>query len=256
MCLKQIKAESLAVNVFYSRDSLGMAAAQAVSERINSILCEKPDVNIVFASAPSQNEFLAALLEDVSIPWNRVKAFHLDEYIGLSGDAPQGFGNFIREKLWGRVPLKASNYMDGNAADLNKECQRYADLLRANPIDIVCFGIGENGHLAFNDPSVADFLDQAIVKVVKLDAECRQQQVHDGCFRRLEDVPTHAMTMTIPAIMAGRWLYGMVPGRTKAEALQRTVAEPVGINCPATILRSHPNAVIYADTDSAGLLTT
>lgn len=255
MCLvRKIKAESLVVNVFDSRDSLGKAAAQAVIERIHSILREKPDVNIVFASAPSQNEFLDALLEDTSIPWNRVKAFHLDEYIGLPGDAPQGFGNFIRAKLWGRVPLGAANYIDGNAADLNKECQRYTDLLQTNPIDIVCLGIGENGHLAFNDPPVADFLDPAILKVVKLDAECRQQQVHDGCFRRLEEVPTHALTMTMPAILAGRYLYGMVPGKSKAMALLHTVKEPASTRCPATALKNHPNAVIFADTDSAGLL--
>lgn len=255
MCLRQIRAESLVLKVFDSRDSLGKAAAQAVIERIHSILCEKQDVNIVFASAPSQNEFLAALLEDPSIPWNRVKAFHLDEYIGLPGDAPQGFGNFIRAKLWGRVPLKAAYYIDGNTADLDKECQRYAHLLQTNPIDIVCFGIGENGHLAFNDPPVADFADPAAVKIVRLDEVCRQQQVNDGCFGKFEDVPTHALTMTMPAILAGRYLYGMVPGKTKAMALLSTVTEPAIVRCPATALKGHPNAIIYADKDSAELLT-
>lgn len=252
--VRQMKAESLVLNVFESRLDLGNAAARAVSERIRAVLLEKEDVNIVFASAPSQNEFLAVLLQDSSIPWGRVNAFHLDEYIGLPGDAPQGFGNFIRARLWGRVKLKSANYIDGLAADLNKECLRYAALLREHPIDIVCFGIGENGHLAFNDPPVADFADPAAVKVVRLDEACRQQQVHDGCFGRLEEVPTHAITMTIPAILAGRYLYGMVPGKAKAEALLRTITEPSGALCPATVLRNHPHIAVYADADSAGLL--
>lgn len=246
-----IKKDMLTLSVFDSRASLGSEAAREVAARICTVLEQKPDINIVFASAPSQNEFLAALLADSTIPWDRINAFHMDEYIGLAAGAPQGFGNFIRDRLWGRVKLKSANYIDGNAVDLHSECVRYEHLLKENPIGIVCFGIGENGHLAFNDPQVASFTDPFMVKIVKLDAECRQQQVNDGCFRELRDVPTHAITVTIPAIMSGGFLFGMVPGSTKAKAILQTMNGPIDTGCPATILRNHPNAVIYADRESA-----
>lgn len=252
--LRTVTKDSLTLFVYDSRENLGNEAARSVASRICSVLDEKPDVNIVFASAPSQNEFLSAMIADTSIPWSRINAFHMDEYIGLRGDAPQGFGNFIREKLWGQVPLQSANYIDGNAADLHAECSRYERLLREHPIDIVCFGIGENGHLAFNDPAVANFEDPFMVKVVKLDARCRQQQVNDGCFPELKDVPTHAITMTIPAILLGKFLYGMVPGQTKAKAVLQTMTGPIVRDCPSTILRNHSHAALYVNTDSASLL--
>lgn len=249
--ISQFKVDSLLINVHDSRASLGEGAAQAVSGRIHNILAEKPTVNIIFASAPSQNEFLAALLADETIRWGCVNAFHMDEYIGLPGDAPQGFGNFIRERLWGRVNLKSANYIDGNATDLRAECLRYSQLLRSHPIDIVCFGIGENGHLAFNDPPVADFADKDTVKAVELETRCRRQQVNDGCFPKLEDVPAQALTLTVPALMSGRFLYGMVPGKTKTNAVFHTLCDDIGEHCPATILRRHPNAILFVDSDSA-----
>lgn len=249
--LKQFEAGLLQVAVYETRAELGVAAARAVVDRVNAVLREKAEVNMVFASAPSQNEFLAGLLASADMPWDRVNAFHMDEYIGLAADAPQGFGNFIRDRLWGRVPLRSANYIDGNAASLAEECHRYAALLAQHPIDFVCFGIGENGHLAFNDPDVADFNDPQPVKVVELDMMCRRQQVNDGCFRSLEEVPTHALTLTIPALAAGRYLYGMVPGKTKADAIHGTIHSSIDERCPATILRTHRSAWLFADRDSA-----
>lgn len=254
MYIRQLMADSLTVSVYDSRENLGKEAAQSVGEKIHSLLGEQPSINIVFASAPSQNEFLSALLEDHAIIWNRINAFHMDEYIGLSQYATQGFGNFIRNRLWEKVPLMSANYINGNATDLHKECLRYAELLQRNPIDIVCFGIGENGHLAFNDPPNANFKDPESVKVVDLDARCRQQQVNDGCFQKLEGVPGSALTLTIPALFSGRFLYGMVPGKSKANAVFHTLCDDIGEHCPATVLRRHPNARLFIDADSAGQL--
>jgi glucosamine-6-phosphate deaminase len=175
----------------------------------------------------------------------------MDEYIGLAPEAPQGFGNFLRERLFEKAGFLAVHYIDGGATDLKKECERYAGLLLNNPPDIVCMGIGENGHIAFNDPPVADFNDRYVVKVVELDLPCRQQQVNDGCFLRLDLVPTHALTLTVPALMAGRFIYCIVPGPLKAEAVYNTLYQEIGEKCPASVLRRHPHAELFLDVDSA-----
>jgi glucosamine-6-phosphate deaminase len=209
---------------------------------------------MVFASAPSQDEFLATLSCRTDIAWDRVVAFHMDEYIGLPADAPQSFGRFLRERLFDKAQPGEVHFIDGQASDPEAECHRYTGLLQAHPVDIVCAGIGENGHLAFNDPHVADFSDPLLVKVVELDKVSRTQQVHDGCFPDLESVPTHALTMTMPALTAARSVFAMVPGPTKAQAIRDTLEGLIGPHCPATILREHPDAVLFIDQDSASLL--
>lgn len=253
--IRILKNDRLNIRIFETRQELGREAAVMFRDEALNALKTKDELNVVFASAPSQNEFLASLLEIADFPWNRLNAFHLDEYVGLPADAPQGFGNYIRDRLWGRIPLKSVNYMNGLAMDLHAECHRYGDLLCRHPIDLLCFGIGENGHLAFNDPPVADFKDPEIVKCIVLETACRQQQVNDGCFRTLQDVPVLALTLTIPAIMGAKVLLGMVPGPTKAEAVRRTLSAGIGSAVPSTILRSHPNATILLDSDSAELLS-
>ena len=209
---------------------------------------------MIFAAAPSQNEVLAALAYDKEIPWERVHAFHMDEYIGLSADAPQGFGNFLRAHIFGIAPFASVNYIDISATDANAECARYAALLAEAPIDIVVMGIGENGHIAFNDPPVADFEDPRAVKPVALDEVCRQQQVNDGCFATLADVPKTAITLTVPTLLAGGALFCVVPAKTKACAVKNTLLGEIGEWCPATALRRHENAVLYLDGDSSALL--
>ena len=209
---------------------------------------------MIFAASPSQNEVLAALANDPQIPWNRVNAYHMDEYIGLSPDAPQGFGNFLREHMFGLAPFASVNYIDSAATDPQAECDRYSTLLQENPVDIVVMGIGENGHIAFNDPPVADFNDPHLVKIVALDPVCRQQQVNDGCFEALEQVPTHALTLTVPTLMAAKYHFCIVPAPTKAKAVKATVRGPIREVCPATCLRNRSNAVLYLDPDSAALL--
>ena len=235
--------------IFPDRLLLGTAAAQAVAETVQGILKNQSEVNMVFAAAPSQEEFLASLVQQ-PLDWKWINAFHMDEYVGSSE-----FATFLRERLFGRVPFRSVHYLDGTAPDLPEECRRYAGLLETFPTDIVCLGIGENNHLAFNDPPVADFKDPADVKVVALDAACRRQQVNDGCFASIRDVPTHALTLTIPALFRGRHLFCMVPGERKAKAVYQTINARVSTRYPSTILRRHPAVQMFLDRDSAKLLT-
>ncbi|WP_258140456.1 glucosamine-6-phosphate deaminase [Mucilaginibacter phenanthrenivorans] len=233
---------------------MGEAAAEIVLQKIADLLSKQHYVNIIFAAAPSQNEFLAALVKNELIDWERVNAFHMDEYIGLPEGDSRTFASFLKQKIFIKLPFHNVNYINGNAPDLEMECERYAGLLKQYPVDIVCMGIGENGHIAFNDPHVADFNDPLRVKIVNLDTACRQQQVNDKCFDVLSAVPTHAITLTIPALMAAKYIYCMVPGEKKAQAVYDTLNAAINEECPATILRNHENALLYLDEDSAGKL--
>ena len=183
--MKEFNKDLLKVRIFETRKEMGNAAAADIKAQILALLQTKETINMIFAAAPSQNEVLYALASDKEIPWSRVNAFHMDEYIGLPADAPQGFGNFLKEHIFGCAPFKTVNYIDSTANDPDAECRRYSELLKQNPTDIVVMGIGENGHIAFNDPPVADFNDKKLVKPVELDEVCRNQQVHDGCFKAL-----------------------------------------------------------------------
>ncbi len=251
---KEFDADKLKVKVFDSRDGMGKTAAGDAAARIVDLLKIKQEINIIFAAAPSQNEFLDFLVKHDEIQWNRINAFHMDEYIGLAKDAPQGFGNFLRDRIFGKLPFKSVNYLRGDAEDVKAECARYAELLEQYPPDVVCLGIGENGHIAFNDPHVAFFNDKETVKIVELDEKCRQQQVNDECFSKMDHVPTHAVTLTIPALISGKYIYCIVPGKTKAEAVNGTVKDEISEQCPATILRKHDHAVLYIDADSAKIV--
>ena len=252
--MKTFKQDLLTVNVYESRDAMGKAAAADIKAKILSLLEHKESIRMIFAAAPSQNEVLASLAHDKEIPWERVDAFHMDEYIGLSPDAPQGFGNFLKEHIFGLAPFRSVSYIDISATDAKKECARYASLLGEAPIDIVVMGIGENGHIAFNDPPVADFKDKKAVKPVMLDEICRRQQVNDGCFASLSEVPKTAITLTVPTLFAGKSLFCIVPAKTKANAVKETLTGKIDEHCPATVLRCHPNAVLYLDEKSSSLL--
>ena len=233
---------------------MGASAAADIKAKILALLQTKEMINMIFAAAPSQNEVLASLALDREIPWERVNAFHMDEYIGLSADAPQGFGNFLKEHIFGLAPFKSVNYIDISAKDPEKECERYAAILAEYPTDIVVMGIGENGHIAFNDPPVADFADPKAVKPVLLDEICRNQQVNDGCFATIDDVPKYAITLTVPTLFAGDYLFCIVPAATKANAVKATLCGEIGEACPATVLRRHQNAILYLDGDSSALV--
>jgi len=252
--LSSFTIDQLNCEVYDSRSSMGAEAAEQVAAKIRELQSRRDEVNIIFAAAPSQNEFLAGLLGADGIDWGGINAFHMDEYIGLTPGAPQGFGEFLRERLFSRAAFKSVSYIDGNAADIGAECGRYARLLGAYPPDIVCMGVGENGHIAFNDPHAALFNDPEAVKVVELDEKCRMQQVNDGCFDSIENVPTHAVTLTIPALMRGKAIFCVVPARSKAWAVRDTLRGEISGRCPASVLRTHADARLYLDQDSAGLL--
>lgn len=252
--MKAFQKDKLKVEIYDTRAEMGNAAARDIKAKIAQLLAEKGEINMIFAAAPSQNEVLAALADDGQIEWNRVNAYHMDEYIGLSADAPQGFGNFLKAHIFGRAPFKSVHYIDCTASDPEKEAARYEKLLGDNPPDVVVMGIGENGHIAFNDPPVADFKDARGAKVVKLDEVCRNQQVHDGCFARLEEVPKYAITLTVPTLVSAPWLFCIVPAKTKANAVKECLTGEIGEHCPASILRLQENAVLYLDKDSASLL--
>ncbi|GGD95725.1 glucosamine-6-phosphate deaminase [Paenibacillus nasutitermitis] len=244
-------ADLLKVEVYENRKHMGISAAEAVSAKMKELLASQKEIRMIFAAAPSQNEFLEKLRSVEGLDWSRVTAFHMDEYIGLPPGAPERFSAFLCKGLFDEVHPGTVQLIDSTSS-AEEESQRYARLLQQHPIDIVCLGIGENGHIAFNDPPVADFNDPVWVKSVELDEICRQQQVNDGCFPDLPSVPTHAITLTIPALFSGTHLFCMVPGVTKAAAVSATLNGPITTQCPSSILRRHPDCTLYTDNDSYG----
>jgi glucosamine-6-phosphate deaminase len=255
--IAEFTVDKLRVLVFRDRAELGRAAARAVAAAIQARQRAAGRANVVFAAAPSQNEFLAGLVADSALDWSKVHAFHMDEYLGLAADHPASFRRYLREHLFGLVGLTDDrlHLIPGEQADRPlRTCLAYEDLLRAEPPDVVCAGIGENGHLAFNDPPVADFLDPVLIKVVRLDHACREQQVHDGCFGSIDEVPTHAYTLTIPALLGAPVVSVVVPGARKADAVLAALKGPVSESCPASALRNHAGARLYLDRESARLV--
>lgn len=250
-----MKVDKLSVNIYDTRAEMGAAAAKDIKNKFCELLAIKPQINVIFAAAPSQNEVLASLVADKDIDWSRINAYHMDEYIGLDADAPQGFGNFLRAHIFDQVPFASVNLIDVTAKDADVEAARYGAMLDRNLADVVVMGIGENGHIAFNDPPVADFADPKTVKAVALDEICRNQQVNDGCFASIEQVPTHALTVTVPTLARAPYLFCIVPAPSKAWAVKETLTGSIDEHCPASILRTHKSAVLYLDRDSAALLT-
>ena len=249
---KQFKVEKLDIHVFDTRLEMGQAAALDAATKINRFIAEKGEATVIFAAAPSQNEMLAALKE-ADVDWTKVRALHMDEYIGLPEDHPAGFGNFLRRAIFDHLPFKEIHYLYDNQVEPEEVCRRYSALIRQYPPDLVLLGVGENGHLAFNDPAVADFNDPLRVKIVELDDVCRTQQVNDGCFATFDDVPERAITITMSTIMHVRETVCVVPGKLKAMAINAMLNGEITTDCPASILRQHNNSVLYLDMDSASL---
>lgn len=253
-----LRADRLAVEIHPDRAALGRAAGQAVATHLRALLAKQGGARVIFACAPSQDDFLAALIAasrsaELGFDWSRVTAFHMDDYVGFAADHPQSFRRYLRAHLLDHVAVGAFHPLPAERPPA-VACAAYAALLAAAPIDLICLGIGENGHLAFNDPPVADFDDPALVKVVALDEACRRQQVNDGCFPTLTDVPTHALTLTLPVFREARRLSVHVPGPRKAAAVRATLRDPRSTACPATLLRDHPDATLYVDEAAAAEL--
>lgn len=237
------------VHIAETRAAMGSEAAREIGSEIRACLRKQLGVRTIFAAAPSQREMLAALCAEKDIEWPRVTAFHMDEYLGLPPHAPQRFGTWLRHAIFDRLPFAAVHLIDPGD-DPEQTAADYAAKLKQAPIDIVCCGIGVNGHLAFNDPPAA-FDDPLTVKVVALDEQCRQQQVDDGCFATLSEVPHRALTITVPGLLAAHAIFCTVPGALKRDAVYRALRGPITPLCPASALRRHERCTLYLDRDSA-----
>jgi glucosamine-6-phosphate deaminase len=241
----------LPVGVYASNEDLGAAAAVEAAEAIRAAVAARGVANIIVATGNSQLTFLAALRALPGVPWEAVNVFHMDEYVNLPPGHPASFPAFLRRHLLDYVRVKAFFPVPGEAADIEAACRQYERLLRDHPADLCALGIGENGHLAFNDPPYADFDDPRWVKVVELDERSRRQQVGEGHFRGLDEVPTHAITVTIPGLLAAKRVLAIVPEARKAEAVAQSLLGPITEDCPGSILRRTPHAHLFLDSESA-----
>ena len=253
--IQTIQVDQARVEIFESVPALGASAAARGATILREAIANQGRARIIVATGNSQFEVIKALVPAVGIDWNRVEVFHMDEYVGLPDTHPASFRLWIKTRLADKVHPRIVHYIVGDAADAAEECRRYGRLLLESPIDLCLLGVGENGHIAFNDPHVADFHDPATIKLVELDERCRLQQVGEGHFASLEEVPREALTLTCPALMRSRHMICSVPERRKAEAVRNTLEGPVSPACPASLLRTHPQATLYLDTESASLLT-
>ncbi len=250
--IHETRVDALPIRVYRSNEEMGIAAAREAAQVLKHAVSERGVANVILAAANSQLTFLAALCKDETIPWGKINAFHMDEYLGIAPTHPASFPLFLRQNLLDHVKAKAFYALSSHGMDTETTMAEYSRLLRAFPADVCALGFGENGHLAFNDPPFADFGDPVWVKVVRLAEMSRRQQVGEGHFRTLNDVPTHAMTLTIPALLAAKYVLAIVPEARKADAVKRALTGPIDENCPGSILRHVPNAHLFLDVDSAG----
>jgi glucosamine-6-phosphate deaminase len=252
--VKHRECGKLKLEIHPSREEAGIAAAKAAAGALRELGRTLESIGVIFATGASQIATLKALTEIDSVPWGKVRGFHMDEYVGMSEDHPASFRRYLRERLTSRVPMRDFLEVNGTAPDLTELCRDYAEQLRAADPQLCLLGIGENGHLAFNDPGEADFKDPVDVKIVHLDAVCRQQQFAEGWFNTFQEVPEEAITLTIPTLLRVSKLIVSVPGPRKARIMRRTLQEPISTECPSTILRTHPDATVYLDRESAAEL--
>jgi glucosamine-6-phosphate deaminase len=247
--------DQLLVSVYATNEALGAAAAAEAAEIIRDAVATRRVANIIIATGNSQLTFLTALRALPGVPWGAVNVFHMDEYVNLPPGHTASFPAFLRRHLLDHVRVKAFFPVPGETADTEAACREYEALLRDHPADLCALGIGENGHLAFNDPPYADFADPVWVKVVALDERSRRQQVGEGHFQGLNEVPTHAITVTIPALLSAKRVLAIVPEARKAQAVAQSLLGPITEDCPASILRHMPHAHLFLDSESAGALT-
>ncbi len=252
--LRVFQVDALAVRVFANQGELARAAAQLARKSLCDALATRGSAAVILATGNSQISFLEELLRLGGVDWSRVTLFHMDEYLGISSRHPASFRRYMRERVESRVKPRVFHYLEGDAPDPEAESKRYTALLRAQPIDLCCLGIGENGHLAFNEPHAADFEDSQTVRIIELDEQSRTQQVNEGHFAKLSDVPQQALTLTIPALCSARTLLCLAPEKRKARAVHDALRGPISPASPASILRRQSHATLLLDTDSAGLL--
>jgi glucosamine-6-phosphate deaminase len=250
---KSFQIDNLSVQIYGQTKEMGAAAADYVQEKLSAAIRDRGMANLILATGASQFAFLEAL-QNKLIDWGKITVFHLDEYKGISEAHPASFRRYLKERILDKVAPKKIYFLNGDAADLQLEIKNYDNALQAHPIDIACIGIGENGHIAFNDPAVADFKDPKLVKVVELDEACRNQQLGEGWFPTYADVPKEAVTLTITAIMNCRAISCVVPDKRKAQAVYNSLYGEIATSCPASILRTHPETVLFLDRESASMI--
>jgi glucosamine-6-phosphate deaminase len=244
--------DKMTVHVYESNAALGKGAATDFADIVKRVVTETGEAAVIFATGNSQLSFLKALSEHPEIPWSKISAFHMDEYLGMSEDHPASFRRFLREKLTDVFHPKAMYGLRGDAPDIAAELARYKALLDVHQPVLCVLGIGENGHLAFNDPP-ADFRTTKTIHVVNLDETCRRQQVGEGHFATLDDVPKQALSLTVPALLKPAHVMAIVPEARKAQAVKAALEGPLTENCPASILRTHAHVKLYLDQESASL---
>ncbi len=249
-CHRSFHKDRLKVEIYRTKEEMGHAAAFFVAEKIGKAINFKGHANLILGTGASQFPFLDAFLKQ-ELEWGKINLFHLDEYLGLTDKHPASFRKFLKERVADIVRPGNVFYLNGNSPDINSEIERYSNLLRLYPVDVACIGIGENGHIAFNDPGFADFNDPEYLKVVELDLACRKQQVGEGWFHGIDDVPKKAVTLTIPAIMDSKVISCTVPDERKATAVQNTLSGEITAACPASILRRHGESVLFLDSYAA-----
>lgn len=247
--IKSFKIDNLWVKVYSEETEMGVAAAEFVASKLAGVIKERGTANLILATGTSQFSFLEAL-KKLDVEWSKITVFHLDEYIGISDKHPAGFRKYLKERILDEVNPAKVYLIHADVDDLEAEMEVYETLLKSHPVDVACIGIGENGHIAFNDPPVADFNDPRWVKKVELDEACRRQQLGEGWFPTLDDVPKYAVSLTIPAIINSKTISCVVPGHRKAKAVSDTLYGEISTTCPASILRKHRDVVLFLDIES------
>ncbi|HAC64704.1 MAG TPA: glucosamine-6-phosphate deaminase [Cyanothece sp. UBA12306] len=252
---QQLTVDKLSVSISETEESLAKTSAKIAQEYLETILANKQEAAILLATGNSQLKFLDVLISNAKIDWSRLKLFHLDEYLGISKEHPASFRYYLREKVEKRVNPQVFHYLQGDTLEPVKECDRYTKLLQAQPIDLCCLGIGTNGHLAFNEPRVANFDDPYWVKLVRLEQETRQVQVDQGHFSNLNQVPQYALTVTIPMILLSKKILCLASGISKAKVIKTMLKDDINSACPASILRQHTDATLVLDQASSQLIS-
>jgi len=251
---KSFRADDLSVQVFNTLDDLASDAALEVNTFLRATLKEKGSAAVILATGNSQIQFLKKLVSLEGVDWSKITLFHMDEYLGIDQNHKASFRRYLRERVQTLVRPKEFHFINGDVDLPLEECDRYEALLKAQPIDLCCLGVGENGHLAFNDPPVARFEEKRSIKLVKLDDACKMQQVREGHFPGLDAVPPYAFTLTIPALCSARKMICIAPEKRKAEAVRNALKGPISTNCPASFLRRQKHCSLLLDHDSASLL--
>ena len=253
--VRSFVVDQLPVQIYAKQSHLATAAASIVNDYLCRVIEKQGSAAVILATGNSQIQFLQELVDLRGVDWSRVTLFHMDEYLGITADHSASFQNYMRKRVEQLVSPRFFHYLDGDCLLPFDECQRYSNLLKAQPIDLCCLGVGENGHLAFNDPPVAQIDDPHWVKLVKLDDACKMQQVKEGHFPNLQTVPPYAFTLTLPALCSAKKMICLSPEKRKAIAIRSALQGPITSACPASVLRQNPQALLMLDTDSAELLT-